>query len=161
MLKYSIFFRPKYIFIIYYNLMKRVYIDGIFDLFHRGHLESFYKAKNCIDNEEIYLIVGVINDKDAEEYKRLPIIKDEDRVEIVKSIQVVDDIIFPAPLIIDKKFIDDNKIDLIVHGFLNDQDYEKQKEFFKVPIELNKFKKIKYYDKISTSDIIKNIKENY
>ena len=27
-----------------------VYIDGVFDLFHRGHLESLKKCKNICDN---------------------------------------------------------------------------------------------------------------
>jgi choline-phosphate cytidylyltransferase len=142
-------------------MKKRVYIDGIFDLFHRGHLESFNKTKNCLENEDVTVIVGVVSDADAENYKRLPIIRENDRVAIIKGLSVVDQVIFPAPLIITKKFIDDNKIDMIVHGFVNEDDYQKQKEFFDIPIKLNKFKTIDYYTEISTSDIIKNIKENY
>ena len=142
-------------------MKKRVYIDGIFDLFHRGHLESFNKTKNCLENEDVKVIVGVVSDEDAKSYKRLPIIREDDRVAIIKGLSIVDQVIFPAPLIITKKFIDDNKIDMIVHGFVNDDDYQKQKEFFDIPIKLNKFKTIDYYTEISTSDIIKNIKENY
>lgn len=142
-------------------MRKRVYIDGIFDLFHRGHLESFYKTKNCLEGEDVSVIVGVVSDSDAEGYKRLPIIREDDRVAIIKGLEVVDEVIFPAPLIVTEDFINKNNIDLIVHGFLDQKDFEKQKEFFKVPIELNKFKTIQYYSEISTSDIIKNIKENY
>ena len=36
-------------------------------------------------------------------------------------------------------------------------DAEKQQEFFKVPIQLNKFMKINYYSSISTTDIINKI----
>ena len=143
---------------------KRVYIDGIFDLFHRGHLESFYKTKNIYgeDNKDnVDVIVGIVSDSDAENYKRLPIIKEKDRVKIIESIGCVNEIIFPAPLIIDNKFIEDNKLDMIVHGFANNEDFEKQKEFFKIPLQLNKFKTIEYYSEISTSDIINNIKKNY
>jgi cytidyltransferase-like protein len=142
-------------------MKKRVYIDGIFDLFHRGHLESFYKTKNSLDEEEVSVIVGVVSDSDAEGYKRLPIIREDDRVAIIKGLDVVDEVIFPAPLIVTEDFINKNNIDLIVHGFVDKNDFEKQKDFFKVPIELNKFKTIQYYSEISTSDIIKNIKENY
>jgi cytidyltransferase-like protein len=142
-------------------MKKRVYIDGIFDLFHRGHLESFYKTKNSLDEEEVFVIVGVVSDSDAEGYKRLPIIREDDRVAIIKGLEVVDEVIFPAPLIVTEDFINKNNIDLIVHGFVDKNDFEKQKDFFKVPIELNKFKTIQYYSEISTSDIIKNIKENY
>ena len=54
-----------------------VYIDGVFDLFHYGHIESFKKCKklsNCV-----YLIVGIINDTDATNYKRKPIYCEKNR----------------------------------------------------------------------------------
>ena len=138
--------------------IKRVYIDGIFDLFHRGHLESFKKAKNSFKNT--YLIVGIISDKDAEGYKRKPIITENDRYEIIKNLKLVDEIIENAPLIIDLEFIDNNKIDLIVHGFSNDADFEKQKDFFTLPLKLGKFKRIEYYKPLSTTDIINRIINN-
>jgi len=137
--------------------MVRVYMDGVFDLFHRGHLESI---KQCLKygNE---VVIGVISDKDTESYKRKPIINEEDRVEIIKSISYVNSVIFPAPLILTKNFIIDNRIDIVIHGFSNEEDYENQKEFFKIPIEMGVFKKGNYYSKISTTEIIKNIKDNY
>lgn len=60
-----------------------------------------------------------------------------------------------------EEFINNNKIDLIVHGFSNNQDIEKQNEFFEIPIKLNKFEKLPYYDKISTTQIINKIKKYY
>jgi len=138
--------------------MKRVYIDGVFDLFHRGHLESLLKAKNVIEDfDNTYLIVGVVSDKDCESYKRTPIIKEEDRVEIVKNIKCVDKVIFPCPLKVTLDFIKKFDIDLVVHGFANTKDRDNQKEFFEDIIEMGLFKEIEYYSKISTTDIIKNI----
>lgn len=139
--------------------MKRIYIDGIFDLFHRGHLESLKQAKNI--DKDVYLIVGIVDDNTASEYKRKPIINQFDRAEIIKNIKIVDEIIESSPLVITREFIEENNIDLVVHGFANDNDWEKQLDFFKYLIENNKFKKINYYDKISTTDIINNIKRNY
>ena len=139
--------------------MKRVYIDGIFDLFHRGHLESLKQAKN-VDNN-VYLIVGVISDKDAQDYKRLPVINQEDRTEIIKNFEIVDQVIENAPLIITKEFVTTNKIDLVVHGFCNDDDWEKQKLFFEYLIKEDKFRRIDYYSKTSTTDIINKIKHSY
>ena len=136
--------------------MKRIYIDGIFDLFHRGHLESLKQAKNI--DQDVNLIVGIIDDETASGYKRKPIINQFDRAEIIKNIKIVDEIIESAPLVITREFIEENNIDLVVHGFANDNDWEKQQDFFKYLIENNKFKKINYYDKISTTDIINNIK---
>ena len=51
----------------------RIYVDGIFDLFHVGHVKMFkYIKERWVGCS---LIAGVINDKTAEDYKRLPIIK--------------------------------------------------------------------------------------
>ena len=130
-----------------------VYLDGVFDLFHRGHLEAIKKAKSLGDT----LIIGVISDYHCANYKRQPIINEIDRCEIIKSIKYVDEIVFPAPLIITNDFLNKHHIDLVVHGFSDEADFERQKEFFKVCINQNKFKKIDYYTKISTTDIIKKI----
>ena len=135
-----------------------VYIDGVFDLFHRGHLESLKKSK-FID-ENVTLLVGIISDEDATSYKRKPIINFEDRLEIIKSIKYVDGVIEKCPLIITESFINENKIDLILHGFSNEEDEYKQNDFFKDAKKLGKFKKIDYYDKTSTTDIIRKIIES-
>ena len=139
--------------------MKRVYIDGIFDLFHRGHLESLKQAKDLYDNT--YLIVGVISDKTSKDYKRLPVINESDRIEIIKSLKIVDEVIVNPPLNVTKEFVEENKIDMVVHGFADDNDWEKQKDFFKFLIDVNKFERINYYQRTSTTEIIKNIKLNY
>lgn len=138
--------------------MKIIYTDGIFDLFHRGHLEYIKHCKETFDN--VFLIVGIVNDKDAISYKRPPIYCENDRYEIVSNIKYVDKIVKDAPLIIDENFMNEHQIDYVIHSFSNEADAEKQKEFFKVPIMLNKFMTIQYYSSISTTDIIKKIKEN-
>jgi len=63
------------------------YTDGVYDLFHVGHLNMINTAKeNCE-----YLIVGVHGDEVVKEYKhRMPIINENDRRKIVASIKGVD-----------------------------------------------------------------------
>lgn len=140
--------------------MKRVYIDGVFDLFHRGHLESLIKAKNALgDPTNTYLIVGVVSDFDCAGYKRNPIISEEDRVEIIKSIKCVDQVIYPCPMIVTMDFIKDNSIDMVVHGFSGEADREKQKEYFAEIKAAGYFKEIDYYSKISTTEIINKLKK--
>ena len=142
--------------------MKIVYTDGIFDLFHRGHVEYLKACKNIFKDleevEEVFLIVGIINDKDATGYKRIPIYNENDRYEIIENIKCVNKIIKDAPLIITQDFMDQHKIDYVIHSFSNSNDEGAQNEFFKVPIQMGKFKKIQYYSSISTTDIIKKIK---
>jgi len=136
---------------------KIIYIDGVFDLFHRGHLESLHKAKNITDNT--FLLVGVVSDLDCASYKRNPIINEIDRVEIIKNIKCVDMVIFPCPLKVDMEFIKEHNIDMVVHGFCNEMDRIKQKDFYAEIKENGYFEEIEYYDKISTTDIIKKIKQ--
>jgi choline-phosphate cytidylyltransferase len=143
--------------------MKTIYTDGIFDLFHRGHVEYLKACKNIFkdlgeEEGEIFLIVGIINDKDATGYKRIPIYNENDRYEIIENIKCVNKIIKDAPLIITEDFMEQYKIDYVIHSFSNSNDEGAQDEFFKVPIQMGKFKKIEYYSSISTTDIIKKIK---
>ena len=84
----------------------RIYLDGVFDLFHRGHMESFKTVKKLYPN--CTLVVGVVTDKTCESYKRTPIIHEEDRLEMIKGVKYIDEIIFPAPLYMSPEFLKRN-----------------------------------------------------
>lgn len=63
------------------------YTDGVYDLFHVGHLNMIQYAKEHCD----YLIVGVHGDDVVEEYKHhKPIINENDRKRIIESVKGVD-----------------------------------------------------------------------
>lgn len=141
----------------------RVYCDGVFDLFHAGHVETLkYISEMEIydengDNANVQVVVGVINDADATGYKRKPIIGEDARYMMLESCRYVDEVIRDSPLILTEEFMINNRIDLVVHGFSSPQDSQNQGEFFKVPTEMGKFQEIKYSTLESTSDIIKRI----
>ncbi|MCE8019895.1 adenylyltransferase/cytidyltransferase family protein [Halomonas sp. MCCC 1A11036] len=71
------------------------YTGGVFDLFHVGHLNVLRRAKDECD----YLIVGVTTDNVSMAVKgKSPIIPFRERLEIVNSIQYVDEV-FPQEII--------------------------------------------------------------
>lgn len=66
------------------------YICGVYDLFHVGHLNIIRRCKEHCD----YLIVGVDSDDLTECYKsRKPVINQNDRMEIIKAIKYVDEVV--------------------------------------------------------------------
>jgi len=66
------------------------YTTGVFDLFHIGHLNILHRSKELCE----YLIVGVSTDELVQSYKnRTPVIPYEERVEIVRAIRYVDQVV--------------------------------------------------------------------
>tara|TARA_Y100000589_G_C27097139_1_gene606451 strand:- start:463 stop:882 length:420 start_codon:yes stop_codon:yes gene_type:complete len=139
--------------------MFNIYVDGIYDLFHAGHVNTLKNIKNMRDN--VNLIVGLINDKEATNYKRQPVINETNRYIMLDSCKYVDEVIIDAPLIVNKDFMDKHKIDLVVHSYSNKNDENNQNEFFKIPIEIGKYETIEYSHIESTTGIINRIKNNY
>ena len=66
--------------------MRKVYIPGVWDLFHIGHLNVIREAKKLGD----FLFVGVCSDEICIRTKGLPAIKEEWRLEVIESIKYVD-----------------------------------------------------------------------
>ncbi|MBC1552099.1 adenylyltransferase/cytidyltransferase family protein [Listeria booriae] len=65
------------------------YTTGVYDMFHIGHLNLLKRAKAQCD----YLIVGVTVDELVSYKKKQAIIPFEERIEIVKHISYVDEVV--------------------------------------------------------------------
>lgn len=132
-----------------------VYATMVGDLFHRGHLEFIKKAKRLGN----YLIIGLHPNDVVKKYKREPIISFEDRKEIIESIREVDKVVedcmdFRSPTMLEnlKKY----KVSAIVHaGSWLPPCYKKAKEQ-----KICKVLQIRYHAHISTTKLLKKIKEN-
>ena len=132
--------------------MIRVYTDMAADIFHVGHVRLLERAKQMGD----YLIVGIHSDEQISSYKRPPIFTQDERYEIMRSCKYVDEVIEEAPLLMTRKFLKDNRIDLVVRGDDVTPEHLRQQQ---APIELGIMRYVKRTPGVSTSEIIKKIKE--
>ena len=132
------------------------YTDGVYDLFHIGHLNMIQTAKGHCE----YLIVGVHGDDVVEGYKNhKPIINENDRKRIIKSVKGVD----RAEI---NRFRDKLKLWELYHFdviFIGDdwKGTERWNNFEKVLAEINvDVVYVPYTQGISTTDIKKRILRN-
>lgn len=90
--------------------MKTVYTCFCTDVIHEGHL-------NIIDCSKKYgkVIVGVLSDAAMIRYNRFPTITFEERMELVKNMEGVDEVIIQNDIMYDQ-IIDNLRPDYIVHG---------------------------------------------
>jgi glycerol-3-phosphate cytidylyltransferase len=92
--------------------MKKIITFGTFDLFHIGHLNILKRAKEQGD----YLIVGISSDELNEKKGKKSIIPLKDRIEIVKSIQYVDEVFIEDSLELKDEYIKNYGADVLVMG---------------------------------------------
>ena len=90
---------------------KNVYIIGVFDLYHRGHLELLKRSKALGDR----LIVAINGDEMVASYKRKPFYNEFDRLELIRACKYVDEA-FIIREYDNKAYIEQYGIDAIVHG---------------------------------------------
>jgi cytidyltransferase-like protein len=133
----------------------RIFCDGVFDLLHEGHFKHFIYLKKLYP--EVYLIVGIMNDKDALDYKRQPYHSETLRRDMVASCRYVDEVLLDYPLVMTADFIADYCLDYVVHAFSDSNDIGKQLHYFAEPILQNKFMVVPYTHGISTTELTRDI----
>jgi rfaE bifunctional protein nucleotidyltransferase chain/domain len=71
--------------------MKKIWINGCFDILHRGHIELFKFAKTLGD----YLVVGIDSDSRVKDLKGdlRPVNNQEDRKFFLESIKFIDEVV--------------------------------------------------------------------
>lgn len=126
--------------------MKKVITYGTFDLFHIGHLNILKRAKELGD----YLVVAVSSDKFNALKGKKAYHSIEDRVEILKAIVFVDEVIVEENWEQKVSDIKEHNIDTFVMG----NDWEGKFDF------LNDYCEVKYLPRtefISTTKIKKDL----
>jgi cytidyltransferase-like protein len=129
------------------------YTNGVYDLFHVGHINLLRRAKENCDK----LIVGVHNDEQVISYKKKkPIISYNDRLEMIRSCKYVDEIYENAEAITTDDILLKLKAECIFVGRENEDFIKKI-----YPVSINKLILLERTSHICTSQIIKKIINNH
>lgn len=134
-----------------------VYAIGVFDLFHRGHLE-FLEAARALGSR---LVVAVNGDEMVTSYKRKPVHCEADRLTIVRALRCVDQA-FVIRGYDNKPALMRHKVDMIVHGDdWKPESYMKQIVVDQEFLDRNRIVLhfVPYYKGVSTSAIIRDLRE--
>ncbi|KAL9641011.1 MAG: hypothetical protein Q9204_000414 [Flavoplaca sp. TL-2023a] len=94
----------------------RIYADGVFDLFHLGHMRQLEQAKNAFPH--VYLLVGVTGDSETHKRKGLTVLTGAERTETVRHCKWVDEVIPNCPWVVSPKFLEEHQIDYVAHDDL-------------------------------------------
>ncbi|EFQ28246.1 cytidylyltransferase [Colletotrichum graminicola] len=136
----------------------RVYADGVFDLFHLGHMRQLEQAKKAFP--DVYLIVGVTGDAETHKRKGLTVLSGAERAETVRHCKWVDEVIENCPWIVTPEFLDQHKIDYVAH---DDLPYgaDEGDDIYRPIKEAGKFLVTQRTEGVSTTGIITKIVRDY
>lgn len=136
----------------------RIYADGVFDLFHLGHMRQLEQAKNAFP--KVYLIVGVTGDAETHKRKGLTVLTGAERAETVRHCKWVDEVIPNCPWIVTPEFLEEHKIDYVAH---DDIPYgaDEGDDIYKPIKEQGKFLVTQRTEGVSTTGIITKIVRDY
>lgn len=136
----------------------RIYADGVFDLFHLGHMRQLEQAKKAFPN--VTLVCGVPSDKETHKRKGLTVLTDVQRCETLKHCRWVDEVIPNGPWWVTPEFLKKHNIDYVAH---DDLPYASLglADIYEPIKRQGKFLTTQRTEGISTSDIITKIIRDY
>lgn len=94
---------------------RTVFTDGVFDLIHANHVSFLEEAATFGDR----LVVAVVSDAQAQTFKRLPVICEQERLCMVRALSCVDlAFVLNEPLVAEtmEQLIDQYRVSSVVYS---------------------------------------------
>ena len=128
------------------QITRKIWVNGVFDVLHRGHIELF----NCAKNQGGYLTVGIDADKRVKKSKgeSRPVNNETDRKYFLEAIKYVDEV---------KIFNSDKELSEIIKNYKPDCMVIGSDWIGKEVIGKQHAKKLVYFNRVgnySTSNIL-------
>lgn len=145
-----------------------VYIDGAFDLFHVGHIDTLRKAKQL----GTFLYVGIHDDATVNLHKgrNYPIMNLHERVMNVLSCKYVDEVVIGAPWVVTKDLITTLNLHIVASGSSTkmDQDVEasvsaggaQMGDAYAIPKSMGIYREIDSTSSLTTEDVVRRLIKN-
>jgi len=132
---------------------RNVYVDGVYDMCHLGHFNSFKRALTYGTR----LFVGVCSDEHVTKYKRAPIMSMQERAAVVATSKYVHKVIAPAPFPgIPEEFIKKHRIHVVCHS----TEYAKPDDiFYIVPRAMGITRIMPRTEGMSTTELINRVRK--
>eukprot|EP00525_Craspedostauros_australis_P003353 CAMPEP_0198130400 /NCGR_PEP_ID=MMETSP1442-20131203/53863_1 /TAXON_ID= /ORGANISM="Craspedostauros australis, Strain CCMP3328" /LENGTH=357 /DNA_ID=CAMNT_0043791005 /DNA_START=58 /DNA_END=1131 /DNA_ORIENTATION=- len=135
----------------------RIFVDGVFDLTHYGHMNAFRLARSL----GTHLIVGVNSEETIRQCKGPPLYEEQHRIAMVGACKFVDTVVPDCPYIMNKEYLEwvfrEHNIDYIVHG--DDPCIVNGEDVYATAKQTGRFKSIPRTEGVSTTDVIGRILE--
>jgi len=137
------------------NRKIRIFMDGAFDMMHYGHMNAFRLGRS-LGTE---LIVGVNSDETITKCKGAPLMKDEERLTMVRNCKFVDQVVEGCPYVMNEEYlnhvISKYNIDYVIHG--DDPCIVDGKDVYETAKKAGKYQSIPRTEGVSTTDIVGRI----
>lgn len=137
----------------------RLYVEGMFDLPHYGHMRLFEQVKKKFPH--VYLIAGICSDADCAALKYKAIMNEFERSETIRHCKWVDEIICPCPWVATEEFLAEHRIDFLCHDAVP---YKfgggEEGDAYAYVKRSGKFIATQRTEDISTTEVVKRILDN-
>ena len=130
-----------------------VYVDGVCDLFHPGHVSFFRRARAL----GTHLLVGLHSDAEVTSYKPAPIMSFAERLEMVRACSLVDRVVEePVPLRCTPALLDSFGADFACHA--DDLPEHLFRSFYADLLAVGRIRLVPYTAGISSRGIVERVR---